>query len=81
MLISKCFDTKAFLLQLLSVEQLVHKEWKLTDEGRKVAENGSHEAVVYNAVPSEGILQSDLIVCQYSFHIQLQITVITVYQV
>jgi phenylalanyl-tRNA synthetase alpha chain len=46
------------------VEQLVHKEWKLTDEGRKVAENGSHEAVVYNAVLSEGILQSAL-VCEY----------------
>jgi phenylalanyl-tRNA synthetase alpha chain len=81
MLISKCFDTKEFLLQLLSVEQLVHKEWKLTDEGKKVAENGSHEAVVYNAVPSEGILQSDLIVCQCSFCIQLQIMVITVHQV
>jgi phenylalanyl-tRNA synthetase alpha chain len=52
-----------FLLQLVNVEQLVHKNWELTDEGRAVAENGSHEAVVYNAVPPQGILQSDLTVC------------------
>jgi phenylalanyl-tRNA synthetase alpha chain len=45
------------------VEQLVHKKWELTDEGRMVAENGSHEAVVYNAVPPQGILHSDLTVC------------------
>lgn len=76
MLISECYDTELFLLQLVSVEQLVHKEWKLTDEGRKVAEYGSHEAIVYNAVPLQGILLSDLTVCQYSFHIQLQITLI-----
>jgi hypothetical protein len=74
MLISECYDTELFSLQLINVEQLVHKEWKLTDEGRKVAEYGSHEAVVYNAVPLQGILQSDLTVCQYSFHIQLQFT-------
>ncbi|KDR07776.1 hypothetical protein L798_02560, partial [Zootermopsis nevadensis] len=45
---------------LVTVEQEVHKKWELTDEGTKVAENGSHEAVVYNAVPPNGILQSDL---------------------
>jgi phenylalanyl-tRNA synthetase alpha chain len=48
------------LLQLVNVEQLEHKKWELTDEGRVVAEKGSHEAVVYNAVPPQGILQSHL---------------------
>lgn len=55
--------TKLFSLQLVNVEPLIHKKWELTDEGRAVAENGSHEAVVYNAVPSQGILQSELTVC------------------
>jgi hypothetical protein len=59
---SICYDFKLSLLQLVTVEQLVHKKWELTDEGKIVAENGSHEAVVYNAVPPHGILQSDLIV-------------------
>ncbi|XP_055679874.1 phenylalanine--tRNA ligase alpha subunit [Lutzomyia longipalpis] len=36
------------------------KTWSLTDEGRAVAENGSHEAVVYRAVPAEGITQAEL---------------------
>uniref|UniRef100_A0A1B0GP45 phenylalanine--tRNA ligase n=1 Tax=Phlebotomus papatasi TaxID=29031 RepID=A0A1B0GP45_PHLPP len=36
------------------------KTWVLTDEGRSVVEHGSHEAVVYNSVPSDGISQGDL---------------------
>ncbi|XP_059610432.1 phenylalanine--tRNA ligase alpha subunit [Phlebotomus argentipes] len=36
------------------------KTWALTDEGRSVVENGSHEAVVFHAVPEDGISQADL---------------------
>jgi len=43
---------------LISVEQQVHKKWELTEEGMSVVDKGSHEAVVYNAVPAEGIAQS-----------------------
>ena len=50
----------------MNVEQLEQKKWELTDEGRTVAESGSHEAVVYNAVPPQGILQSHLTVCKFS---------------
>lgn len=45
---------------LLTAEQISHKSWELTQEGKDVLANGSHEAVVFNAVPSEGIAQPDL---------------------
>lgn len=45
---------------LLTVEQTSHKSWELTQEGKDVLANGSHEAVVFNAVPSDGIAQPDL---------------------
>lgn len=36
-------------------------QWTLTDEGKTVASNGSHEAQVFNAVPSTGsILHSEI---------------------
>lgn len=35
-------------------------KWDLTDEGKQVAENGSHEAVLYYSVPSEGAAQTEL---------------------
>ena len=43
-------------------EQCTDKRWELTDEGNLVADNGSHEALVYNAIPPEGLLQADLMV-------------------
>lgn len=46
--------------ELLNTEQNSHKSWGLSDEGKDVLANGSHEAVVFNAVPSEGIAQADL---------------------
>ncbi|XP_005100499.1 phenylalanine--tRNA ligase alpha subunit [Aplysia californica] len=36
------------------------KKWQLTDEGLSVLQHGSHEALVYNAVPTDGIPQSAL---------------------
>jgi hypothetical protein len=54
-----------FLIQVISVEQYTKKQWELTAEGKSVAANGSHEAVVYNAVPNEGISQPELMVISY----------------
>ncbi|KAK7099872.1 phenylalanine--tRNA ligase alpha subunit A-like [Littorina saxatilis] len=45
---------------IVTVEQVQNKYLQLTDEGSEVLENGSHEARVFNAVPQDGILQSDL---------------------
>ncbi|XP_037089666.1 phenylalanine--tRNA ligase alpha subunit-like [Pollicipes pollicipes] len=46
--------------QVVQVEQVTHKHWELTDEGREVARAGSHEAKVFDAVPPEGIVQAEL---------------------
>lgn len=47
--------------ELLISEQSTRKSWELTEEGKSVATNGSHEAFVYNAVPVDGgIPQADL---------------------
>lgn len=45
---------------IIKVEQYTNKYWELTDEGKDVAVNGSHEARVYNAVPPEGIPQAQI---------------------
>jgi len=36
----------------------------LTDEGNQIADNGSHEAAVFNVIPSEGIALDELMVRQ-----------------
>lgn len=46
--------------ELLNTEQTSHKSWELSDEGKSVLANGSHEAVVFNSIPSDGITQADL---------------------
>lgn len=46
---------------LVAAEQAQRKTWELSDEGKSVLENGSHEACVFNAVPKEGISQPDLL--------------------
>ncbi|GFY36986.1 phenylalanine--tRNA ligase alpha subunit [Trichonephila inaurata madagascariensis] len=45
---------------LINAEQQDNKYWKLTSEGEKVAANGSYEALVFYAIPPEGILQQQL---------------------
>lgn len=45
---------------LIDAEQKDTKHWKLTAEGEKVAANGSYEALVFYAIPPEGILQQQL---------------------
>lgn len=46
--------------ELLNAEQTSHKSWELSGEGKEVLANGSHEAVVFNSIPSDGIAQPDL---------------------
>jgi len=47
--------------QVIQSEAYVIQRWQLTKEGELIAKNGSHEAVVYDNVPSgDGILQDDL---------------------
>ncbi|XP_011171541.1 phenylalanine--tRNA ligase alpha subunit isoform X2 [Solenopsis invicta] len=46
---------------LITVKPISKKKWELTDEGKHIIEHGSHEAVIYNAVPDNGIPQSKLI--------------------
>lgn len=46
--------------QLINSDQVTSKCWKLTDEGRQVAETGSHEVRVFNAVPATGIPLAEL---------------------
>lgn len=45
---------------LLNTEQTSRKTWELSEEGKLVAENGSHEAIVYYSVPAGGISQTEL---------------------
>ncbi|XP_015512836.2 phenylalanine--tRNA ligase alpha subunit isoform X1 [Neodiprion lecontei] len=48
------------LENVISVEQLNKKSWALTQEGQQVAENGSHEAAVFKAVPDGGVAQTEI---------------------
>ncbi|XP_036407968.1 phenylalanine--tRNA ligase alpha subunit [Megalops cyprinoides] len=45
---------------VISAEQCSSKRWELTAEGAEIAEQGSHEAQVFNAIPEEGLPQSEL---------------------
>ncbi|XP_019749105.1 phenylalanine--tRNA ligase alpha subunit [Hippocampus comes] len=46
--------------EIISAELRSSKHWELTEEGKEIAEQGSQEARVFNAVPLEGLTQSDL---------------------
>jgi len=45
---------------LISAQIETVKRWHLTQEGELVADNGSHEAVVFGFVPEQGISQAQL---------------------
>ncbi|XP_020280780.1 phenylalanine--tRNA ligase alpha subunit isoform X1 [Pseudomyrmex gracilis] len=45
---------------LITVKPISKKEWETTAEGQHIIEHGSHEAVVYNIIPDEGMSQADL---------------------
>ena len=46
--------------EMIGCEQTSKKQLELTEEGKTIAQNGSHEANVYNAVPEAGIPQAEL---------------------
>ncbi|KAL1509858.1 hypothetical protein ABEB36_004533 [Hypothenemus hampei] len=46
--------------ELVIVEPVSEKNVELTDEGKFVVNQGSHEAVLYNSVPQDGISQAEL---------------------
>jgi phenylalanyl-tRNA synthetase alpha chain len=45
---------------LIEAEQQSFKVFQLNDEAEHIVTNGSHEAVIFNSIPSDGILQSQL---------------------
>ena len=45
---------------LIDVDQVESKRWELSAEGKQMVVNGSHEFVIWNLIPSDGIAQPDL---------------------
>ncbi|KAF5307330.1 hypothetical protein FQR65_LT07047 [Abscondita terminalis] len=45
---------------LINAEPQSQKHFELSAEGKIIAENGSHEALIYNAIKEDGIEQSEL---------------------
>ncbi|KAJ3088994.1 hypothetical protein HK102_007446 [Quaeritorhiza haematococci] len=39
--------------EIVDFEQIDHEQWVLTEEGKQVADTGSHEAKVFNAIPAD----------------------------
>eukprot|EP00128_Syssomonas_multiformis_P002364 Colp12_sorted_trinity150504_noHs@7040 len=53
----KSLETKD---ELISTKDIKTPSWVLSDEGNQIAEEGSHEAKVFNAIPATGITQDEL---------------------
>ncbi|MEQ2214335.1 hypothetical protein XENOCAPTIV_001815 [Xenoophorus captivus] len=47
---------------VISAELRSSKHWELTEEGTEIAEQGSHEARVFNSILLEGLPQAELMV-------------------
>ena len=48
--------------EVIETQQTTIKQWELSEEGKTIAKNGSHEALVFKTVPPEGgISQPDLV--------------------
>lgn len=47
-------------LEMVTSEAVKSSRWELTGEGQQVADNGSHEAVLYRSIPDNGIPQAEL---------------------
>lgn len=58
-------------LQVIDAEQRSSKHWELTGEGSEIAEHGSHEARVFNAIPEEGMPQNQLMVSKLGCTVHL----------
>ncbi|XP_011138815.2 phenylalanine--tRNA ligase alpha subunit isoform X2 [Harpegnathos saltator] len=46
---------------LITTKPAIKRTWEIVPEGQHILKHGSHEAVVYNSVPDEGIPQKELI--------------------
>lgn len=47
-------------LDMVKSEAVKSTKWELSEEGRSVAEKGSHEAVLYRSIPENGISQAEV---------------------
>ncbi|KAL4703027.1 hypothetical protein ACJJTC_019245 [Scirpophaga incertulas] len=47
-------------LEMVTSEAVKSSRWELTEEGKLVADKGSHEAVLYRSIPDAGIAQAEL---------------------
>ncbi|XP_076681145.1 phenylalanine--tRNA ligase alpha subunit isoform X1 [Andrena cerasifolii] len=45
---------------LITTKPVSEKTWELTSEGQHIINYGSHEAAVYNAIPDDGIPQTEI---------------------
>lgn len=45
---------------LVDATLISQQKWEITTEGQHIVDHGSHEAAIYNAIPDDGILQSDI---------------------
>ena len=51
------------VVQVIKTEQKQDELWELTEEGREIVQNGSHEVRIFEAVdPSNGTPQNELMV-------------------
>lgn len=58
---SYCQLNFAKYLQIIKADLNTTEKWILSKEGKLMAENGSHEANVFNSIPAEvGLPQSEL---------------------
>ncbi|XP_029649855.1 phenylalanine--tRNA ligase alpha subunit [Octopus sinensis] len=46
--------------EIINVEQKSGKKLELTEEGQTICNSGSYEALIYNSIPEDGILQSEI---------------------
>ena len=50
------------MFQIIKAEQKLNKSLELTEEGKEIAERGSHEALLYHVLPPDGMSQAELMV-------------------
>lgn len=48
-------------LEMVTLEAVKSTKWGLTEEGQLVADQGSHEAILYRSIPDVGIPQAEII--------------------
>ena len=58
---------------MIETEKESSAHWVLTDEGKATVESGSHEALVYNAIPDGGTTQAEIMVHMNCLNFLIQI--------